>query len=183
MKKIKRKIKKFVYRIRGIRNYEELIDKGLVIGKKFNCMANVNIDDSHCWLIKIGDNVTIAPNVHILAHDASSKMLIGYTKIGKVTIGNSVFIGAGSIILPNTIIEDNVIVGAGSVVTKKLESNYVYAGNPCRKIMTVDEYRKKCLAQMNDNVFDSSYTERKNVDKQKKQEMIDKLENNIGFIE
>lgn len=130
---IKMIIKDFVYKIRGLTPLNKLIKRGLIIGNNCNIMHNVNIDDSHCWLIEIGNNVTLAPNVHILAHDASTKLFTGYTKIGNVKIGNNVFIGAGTIILPNTTVGDNVIVGAGSVITKNLESNSVYAGNPCKK--------------------------------------------------
>lgn len=92
------------------------------------------IDPGHCWLITIGDNVTLAPRVH-----ASTKLYLGYTKIGCVEIGNNVFIGTGSIILPNVKISDNVIVGAGSVVTKNLTSG-VYAGNPCTLISSYESY-------------------------------------------
>ena len=85
---------------------------------------------SHCWLISIGDNVTLAPYSQILAHDASTYNFIKYTKISDVTIGNNVFIGAGAIILPNVKIGDNVIIGAGSVVTKDIPNNSV-----CRNTM------------------------------------------------
>ncbi len=57
------------------------------------------IDSSHCWLIQIGDNVTLAPGVHVLAHDASTKRSLGYTKIGIGQGGNNVFGGAHSVIL------------------------------------------------------------------------------------
>ena len=54
------------------------------------------IDHGHGVVIgetsEIGDNVTMAPRVHILCHDASTKQFLGYTKIGRVTIGNHVFI-------------------------------------------------------------------------------------------
>ena len=74
---------------------EIAIENGLTIGKNVAVMGEVILDPGHCRLIEIGDNVTIAPRVHILAHDASTKRELGYTKIGRVTIGNNVFIGAG----------------------------------------------------------------------------------------
>lgn len=95
---------------------------------------------SHCWLIEIGDHVTLAPGVHVLAHDASMKKAIGYTKIGRVIIGNNVFVGARSVILPNVKFGDNVVIGAGSIVTKDLPANGIYAGNPCRKIMDYEQW-------------------------------------------
>ena len=73
---------------------ERAIDDGLTVGKDFKCLGGVIIDPGHASLITIGDNVTIAPNVHILAHDASTRRTLGYTMLGKVEIGNDVFIGA-----------------------------------------------------------------------------------------
>ncbi len=77
-------LKEIIFRIRGEWSTKKLIKQGMVIGKNFERLNNVLIDDSHCWLIEIGDNVTLAPRVHILAHDASTKMFLGYTKIGCV---------------------------------------------------------------------------------------------------
>lgn len=85
---------------------------GCVIGENFHAQKGTIIDPRHCWLIEIGDNVTLAPYVHILAHDASTKIPLGYTKIGRVRIGNNVFIGAGSTVLPGVTIGDNVIIGS-----------------------------------------------------------------------
>lgn len=70
------------------------------MGKNVHIQEGVILDPGHCWLIDIGDNVTIAPRVHILCHDASTKNGIGYTKIGVVKIENNVFIGANTTILP-----------------------------------------------------------------------------------
>lgn len=59
--------------IRGTINLDKLIKQGLVIGENFHAQEGVIIDPGHCWLIEIGSNVTLAPRVHILAHDASTK--------------------------------------------------------------------------------------------------------------
>ena len=53
------------------------------------------------------------------------------------------FIGMRSIILQGTNIGDNVIIGAGSVVSGKVESNSVYAGNPAKKICSLEEHKNK----------------------------------------
>lgn len=76
---------------------EIAISNGLKIGKDCSVMGECIIDPGHCWLIEIGDRVMLAPRVHILAHDASTKRSLGYTRLGNVSIGNDVFIGAGSI--------------------------------------------------------------------------------------
>ena len=75
-------IKKFVYRLRGEYTTEELIEMGMTVGKNFKRLNGVILDPSHCWLIEIGDNVTMAPRVHILCYDASTKQFLEYTKIG-----------------------------------------------------------------------------------------------------
>lgn len=123
-------LKKLIYRIRGTVTTEELIKRGMIVGNNFQRQNEVILDPDHCWLIKIGDNVTLAPRVHILCHDASTKQFLGYTKIGKVVIGNNVFIGANTVILPNVKIGDNVIVGANSTITHDIPDNSLVVGTP-----------------------------------------------------
>ena len=60
-----------------------------------------------------------------------------------VQIGNNVFIGMNAVITRGVTIGDNVIIGAGSIVTGDCEGNSVYAGNPARKIMTLEQYLEK----------------------------------------
>lgn len=69
-----------------------------------------------------------------------------YGKSKKTVIGNNVFLGWGCTVLAGTVIEDNVIIGAGAVASGKIEKNSVYAGNPAKKIMSISEYRKKSFA-------------------------------------
>lgn len=92
----------------------------------------------------IGKNVRITTGCIILTHDFSWSVLGGVYgecvgAVGTIDIGNNVFIGVNSVILRNTIIEDNVVIGAGSVVSGHLEANSVYAGNPAKKIMSIEE--------------------------------------------
>ena len=128
---------------RGHQNLDLLIKRGLELGQNVNIEKGVVIEPSMPWLVRIGNNVTLGPQVYILAHDASTKIPMGVTKVGRVTIGNNVFIGARAIILPNVSIGDNVVIGAGSIVSKDIESNSVVVGNPARKISTLDEYVQK----------------------------------------
>ena len=60
-----------------------------------------------------------------------------------VTIGNCVFIGMNAVILPGVTIGDHVVIGAGSVVTKDCPSGGVYAGNPAKRLMSMDEFHAK----------------------------------------
>lgn len=177
-------LKEFVYRLRGEYTTEKLIKMGMKVGENFKRLNGVILDPAHCWLITIGDNVTMAPRVHILAHDASTKGFLNYTKIGRVNIGNNVFIGAESVVLPNVTIGDNVVIGANSTVTKDIPSNSVYAGNPAKFICTIDEYIEKNKRKMEESpVYGEEYTLRQNVDNSKKQKMYEELENKIGFVD
>lgn len=176
-------LKEILYRLRGEYTTKKLIKMGMQVGENFTRLNGVILDPSHCWLIEIGDNVTMAPRVHILAHDASTKIFLNYTKIGRVTIGNNVFIGAESVVLPNVKIGDNVIVGANSTVTKDIPDNVVVAGNPARIMCTLEEYLAKQKMQMeNSPIYDESYTLRGDITMQKKQEQKNTLANSWGYV-
>ncbi len=116
---------------------------GFRSGSNFHYNSGFPIDANLPWLISVGDNVTLATGVKLLAHDASTPHVGVHTKIGIVQIGNNVFIGANSIVLCNTRIGDNVIVGAGSVVTHDIPSNSVYAGSPAKFVCSFEEFAAK----------------------------------------
>lgn len=177
-------IKKLKLKIMGYQDIEKLKAMGLVIGEGVNIQHGCLIDENHCWHISIGNRVTLAPNVHILAHDASIKRLTGYARIGKVIIGDDVFIGAGTIVLPGVEIGKNTIIGAGSLITKDIPEGVVAGGNPAKVICTMDEYLDKIKGQMKKYpIFDESYTVRKGVDDKMKSEMNEKMSEKIGFLE
>lgn len=176
--------KQFIYRFRGEYTTEKLIKMGMKVGKNFGRLNGVILDPSHCWLIEIGDNVTMAPRVHVLCHDASTKQFLGYTKIGRVTIGNNVFIGAESVILPNVTIGNNVIVGANSTVTHDIPDDMVYAGSPARAICTLESYLEKERSRMKDApCYDETDTLRKDVSMEKRLRQKEALKNRMGYID
>lgn len=168
-------IKKMLNFIRGEQPLDKLISRGLKIGKNFTRMSGVIIDPSHCWHIEIGDDVILAPRVHLLAHDAGTKLFLNYTRVSNVKIGNKVFIGAGSIVLPGVTIGDNVVIGAGSIVSKDIPSNSLAVGSPAKVICSLEEYLQKKRNNMNElNTFDSSYTLRNtNFNKAQKLKMLE----------
>ena len=177
-------IKEIIYRLRGEFTTEKLIEMGMKVGKNFNRLNGVILDPGHCWLINIGDNVTLAPRVHILCHDASTKMFLNYTKIGGVTIGNNVFIGADTVVLPGVTIGNNVVVGANSTVTHNIPENTVVVGSPAKKICSLEEYLTKEKERMDSApCYDETYTLRKNVSMELRMKQKDELEGKIGYID
>jgi maltose O-acetyltransferase len=126
------------------------VDYGKFIFLGDNCEINMNCVFLDCNRITIGNNnVLIAPGVHIYtvfhpvrAHERINKSVNGsfpfaIAQTAPVTIGDNVWIGGGSIILPNVTIGDNVTIGAGSIVTKSVRSNVLAYGNPCRVIKEI----------------------------------------------
>lgn len=99
------------------------------------------------WLITLGDNVYITDGVQFVTHDGGTLILrksVPDLEITKpIIVGNDVYIGIHSIILPGSVIEDNCIIGAGSVVTGHLKTGYVYAGVPAKAIKTIEKYTEK----------------------------------------
>lgn len=177
-------LKEIVYRLRGEYTTEKLISMGMKVGKNFKRLNGVILDPSHCWLIEIGDNVTMAPRVHILCHDASTKQFLDYTKIGRVSIGNNVFIGAETVVLPGVTIGNNVIIGANSTVTHNIPDNTVVAGSPANTICSLDEYLDKEQKRMKNSIcYGEEYTLRKNVSMELRMKQKEELKGKIGYID
>lgn len=108
-----------------------------------NVYANFNltmVDDGHIY---VGDYTMFAPGVIVATagHPILPELReTVYQYNMPVHIGKNCWIGAGAIILPGVTIGDQVVVGAGSVVTKDLPSNVVAVGNPCRVVREVNEH-------------------------------------------
>jgi maltose O-acetyltransferase len=127
-------------RLQGVADVDALVARGLQLGREVYIGPRATIDPWHCWMISIGDEATLAPGVQILAHDASTKRHLGWTRVGRVVIGRRAFIGAGTIILPGTTIGDDAIVGAGSVVCRDVAPGTVAVGNPARAVARTEDY-------------------------------------------
>ncbi len=156
---------------------EYLRSRGVQIGDNVN-LINTVIDFSHGFLVTIGNRVTLT-GVKILTHDASTQIPFGLTKVGKVTIGNEVFVGHGTIILPNVHIGNRVVVGAGSVVTKDIPDNSIAAGNPARVIGTYEEFLAKHASQIeNRPVYHTLWSEKSD---DEKEQMRQDLADGVGY--
>lgn len=108
------------------------------VGKSFYANHNLIITDgtSVCF----GDHVFIAPNCCFTTaeHAIDPEQRKAGVEIAKpITVGNNVWIGAGSTILAGASIGDNSVIGAGSVVKKPIPANVVAAGVPCRVIREI----------------------------------------------
>lgn len=117
---------------------------------------SVNFDDFN--RITLGDRLVVSMNVYFLTHDYSyTTALIALNEKPKtdvgifrdIVVGNNVFIGMNSIILPGTTIGDNVIIGAGSVVRGNIPSNAVVAGNPATVLGDIKDYAQKAKSREN----------------------------------
>ena len=120
--------------------------KHIEVGKNF--FANYNCTILDVAKVKIGDNCQMAPNVAIYTaghplHPVSRNSSYEYGK--EVTIGDNVWIGVNAVICPGVHIGNNVVIGAGSVVTKDIPDWYVAAGNPCRLIRKITDEDKRKL--------------------------------------
>jgi acetyltransferase-like isoleucine patch superfamily enzyme len=150
---IKKTIRRLVLGYRADQDsYVRYLKKiGVKIGENIEIFtpANTFIDNTNPHLLTIGSNVSITGPSSILTHDYSVCVTKKYTLgeiLGcqkKTVIGDNVFIGWGACILPGAVIGNNTIIGAYSVVCGVLESDSVYAGNPAKKICSLNEYYAK----------------------------------------
>lgn len=110
------------------------------LGEHFYANFNlVIVDDMDVY---IGDRVMIGPNVTICTtghpvYPLYREMVAHYSL--PIHIGNNVWIGANSVVLPGVTIGDNTVIGAGSIVTRDIPANVVAVGNPCRVMRPISE--------------------------------------------
>ena len=134
---------------------------GVVIGEgtRFVSPHLCSIDPGRMDYIEIGNNCAFSV-ASILAHDYSWYTLLESCGDmlpdagGRVKIGNNVFVGYQALILKDTIIGDNVIIGARSVVKGVVPANTVWAGVPARQICTIEEfYKRKVNRRLKDAIY------------------------------
>lgn len=128
-------------------------DYGFNIEVGRNFFANYNCTILDVGKVKIGDNCQLAPNVAIYTaghplHPDSRNSAYEYGI--DVTIGDNCWIGGNSVICPGVHIGNNVVIGAGSVVTKDIPDWSVAAGNPCRVIRKITDADRKFYYKNNE---------------------------------
>ncbi len=127
------------------------------VGKRF--FANYNCTIIDVARVKIGDYCQMAPNVAIYTaghpiHPDTRNSAFEYGK--EVTIGDNVWLGGNTVVCPGVHIGNNVVIGAGSVVTKDIPDWSIAAGNPCRVIRTITENDRRKLFH-NEEIDDEAW--------------------------
>lgn len=144
MRKLRSLIKKLrnaaIIHLKGNEYYARSM--GAKIGN--NCSIRTKHFGTEPFLVEIGNNVTLAGDVKLVTHDGSGSKFGRGFRYRKIIIGDNVFIGMNSIVLLGVQIGNNVIVGAGTVLSKSVPSNCVVVGNPARIVTTFDDYVARC---------------------------------------
>ncbi|MFC5623262.1 acyltransferase [Algoriphagus winogradskyi] len=147
-------------------------------------MGENNFISSRFWssepyLIKIGNNCQITNGVKFFTHGGAGAVRLKHPKFdcfGKIEIGDFVYFGTNSLIMPGVTIGNNVLIAAGSVVVSSIPENVVIGGNPARIICSIEQYLERNLT-FNLNTKGLSDTEKRkvilsNIDKLIKKEML-----------
>lgn len=146
VKKILNKIKDVYHRYTKS-GAEYARTKGVQVGN--DCRIYIRVFGSEPWMISIGNKVTITKGVMIITHDGSTWLMNDEKGrrylFRRVEIGNNVFIGVNSVIMPGVKIGDNVIIAAGSIVTKSVPSGTIIGGNPAKIIGDYESYKQDVL--------------------------------------
>ena len=121
---------------------------GVKIGKNVRLLGvSDKTFSSEPYLVSIDDHVTITDQVQFITHDGAVWVFREKEEdiefIRPIKIGNNVFIGYRTIIMPGVNVGDNVVIGAGSLVISDIPDNSVAAGVPAKVIRSVNEYRNK----------------------------------------
>lgn len=111
-----------------------------------NIYINFNltlVDDTHIYMgdfCQIGPNVVLATAGHPICPELREQ---GYQYNAPIRIGRNCWLGAGVVVVPGVTIGDNVVVGAGSVVTHDLPDNVIAVGNPCKILREVNDHDRE----------------------------------------
>lgn len=134
------------------RTYNKLVDlflkiyykaHGVKIGKDTFISPNAYIDKNKSNMVEIGENCMITMGCKLLCHSDAKmgglrKIWTGEREYGKVIIGNNVFMGVDTVVLPGVTIGNNVIIGAKSLINKDIPSNSIVFGIPAKVIKKFD---------------------------------------------
>ena len=163
MKFLKRILKKLVNapKVTSEQKLNDYRRKGIKIGKGTIIFdtSKILIDITRPELLEIGENVLLHRGTIIMTHDYASRCFVNkYNDFipshGKIKIGNNVWFGQNVTVLKGVTIGDNVIIGAGSIVSKSIPSNSVAVGSPAKVVCTFEEYYAKRQQQYVDECIE-----------------------------
>jgi acetyltransferase-like isoleucine patch superfamily enzyme len=121
---------------------------GVTVGK--DCRIYTRLFGGEPWLVSIGDHVAVGPHVEFMTHDGTGWLISDERgrrhHYAPISIGNNVYIGANTCILPGVKIGSNVIIGAGSLVNKSIPDNCVVTGSPAKYRISFNEFKQFALA-------------------------------------
>lgn len=131
-----------------LRLFGAKIGKGLVIKTKVRVKNpwRLRIGD-HCWIgesvwidnledVSIGDHVCLSQGVLLLTGNHDYTRTDFPYRLGRITLEDGVWIGAGSVVCPGVQCSSHSILTVNSVATKNLEPFMIYAGNPAAFVRT-----------------------------------------------
>ena len=134
---------------------------GVRIGK--DCLISTKNFSTEPYLVEIGDYCRIASGVTFFTHGglwSQRKKHKNLDYFGKIRIGNYTYIGEGAKIMPGVVLGNDVIVGAGSIVTKSVPDGMIVAGNPARIVGETENFVNK-IKQYNVESKGMNYQEKK----------------------
>lgn len=178
------RVRSLVRRARGQADPERLQAAGMDIGARVQITGGVYLDPGFPWLISIGDDTVLSPDVIVLVHDASTRKHIGYTRLAPVRIGSNVYVGARAVILPGVTIGDDAIVAAGSVVRHAVAPGTMVGGVPARPIGRVADYIARHRAAMRDRPCwaKEGWTLAGGITEERKRVMQEALRDGEGYV-
>lgn len=177
---LKRNFKQFVFspiylrRLLNLASQKLAMLQGMKVGEKTKFVGRHSFG-TEPYLISIGKSCLITNNVCFVCHDGAiqvpfiadglsiDEVYSNMSSFGRIQIGDNVFIGMGSIILPNTQIGNNSIIGAGAVVKGIFPNNVVIAGNPAKVIQDLSKYQNKNKSNVLKFAKDVKFADRKNL--------------------
>ena len=157
------KIIKKIYKKIFWSNEKYMRHLGVKIGE--NCSIGKCSFGSEPYLVSVGNHVQVTKGVSFITHTGGWLFRNEYPYFdcfGKIVVKDNVYIGNYAIILPGVTIAENVIIGAGAVVTKSVSKNSIVGGNPAKKIGDVNEIKKR-LIPYNLNTKGLNFNDKKDV--------------------
>lgn len=151
---------------------------GVHMGERCEILGNPrSVFGSEPYLVKIGNHVRITSGVSFITHEGAlwciREQNSNYKNLDKfdpIIVGDNVFIGLNSIIMPGVHIGNNVIIGANSTVTKDVADGMIVAGAPAKQISTLEKFKEKVIGQC---------VETKNMSQIEKKKYLEKIMNDF----